>query len=172
MIALGAARGRKHPGLGHACAGRPRYGGRGRAHERRRAGHRRVDDFQQDHKVLSVIYAVTKKYGDDNAGVLVSSLTLSAFGTLFPLLLLLVTILGLVLSSHPAWRSDVLHSTLPSSPSSATTWQEHKGPPPQQPLRPDLRHLGLLWGSLRVAQNGIFTMEQVWNVPGPTGRTT
>jgi hypothetical protein len=30
---------------------------------------RRIDRFQQEHKPLSVIYAVMKKYGDDNAGV-------------------------------------------------------------------------------------------------------
>ena len=27
--------------------------------------------------------------------------------------------------------------------------------------------VGLLWGSLGLAQNGIFTMSQVWNLPGP-----
>jgi uncharacterized BrkB/YihY/UPF0761 family membrane protein len=27
--------------------------------------------------------------------------------------------------------------------------------------------VGLLWGSLALAQNGIFTMSQVWNLPGP-----
>jgi YihY family inner membrane protein len=129
---------------------------------------RRIDRFQQEHKPLSVLYAVMKKYGDDNAGVLASSLTLSAFGTLFPLLLLLVTILGLVLSSHSGLRTEVLHSTL------------NRFPIIGNDLASNIKALhrnsvaglavgigGLLWGSLGLAQNGIFTMEQVWNLPGP-----
>ena len=27
--------------------------------------------------------------------------------------------------------------------------------------------VGLIWGSLGLAQNGIYTMEQIWNLPGP-----
>jgi YihY family inner membrane protein len=129
---------------------------------------RKVDHFQQGHKPLSVIYAVVKKYGDDNAGVLVSSLTLSAFGTLFPLLLLLVTILGLVLSSHPGLRSDVLHSTLTQFPIIGNDLGSNiKALHRDSPIGLTVGIAGLLWGSLGLAQNGIFTMEQVWNVPGP-----
>lgn len=129
---------------------------------------RRVDRFQQGHKPLSVIYAVVKKYGDDNAGVLVSSLTLSAFGTLFPLLLLLVTILGLVLSSHSGLRSDVLHSTLNRFPIIGNDLGNNiKALHRDSAIGLTVGIAGLLWGSLGLAQNGIFTMEQVWNVPGP-----
>ncbi len=27
--------------------------------------------------------------------------------------------------------------------------------------------VGLIWGSTGLAQSGLFTMEQVWNLPGP-----
>ena len=43
-----------------------------------------------------------KKFGDDNGGVLVSNLAYCGFVSLFPLLLILVTILGLVASADPA----------------------------------------------------------------------
>jgi len=129
---------------------------------------RRIDRFQQERKALSVIYAVIKKYGDDNAGVLVSSLTLSAFGTIFPLLLLLVTILGLVLSSHAGLRNDVLHSTLTKFPIIGNDLASNiKALHRDSVLGFVVGIGGLLWGTLGLAQNGIFTMEQVWNLPGP-----
>lgn len=129
---------------------------------------RRVDAFQQGHKPLAVIFAVMKKFGDDNAGVLVSTLTLSAFGTLFPLLLLLVTILGLVLNSHSGLRTDVLHSTLSHFPIIGNDLASNiKALHRDSPIGLTVGILGLVWGSLGLAQNGIFTMEQVWNVPGP-----
>ena len=45
-----------------------------------------------------------KKYGDDNGGVLVSNLAYSAFVSLFPLLLVLITILGLMASIDPSFK--------------------------------------------------------------------
>ena len=57
---------------------------------------RRVDATQQRFTPTAFIFGVVKKYGDDNGGVLVSNLAYSAFLSLFPLLLILVTILGLI----------------------------------------------------------------------------
>src|SRR5258708_38706978 len=52
---------------------------------------RRVDAAQQRHKAPAFVVGVIKKYGDDNGGVLAASLAHSAFLSLFPLLLVLVT---------------------------------------------------------------------------------
>ena len=59
------------------------------------AGIRRVDHAQQKHTVTGFTFGVVKQFGDDNAGVLVSNLAYCGFVSLFPLLLILVTILGL-----------------------------------------------------------------------------
>jgi uncharacterized BrkB/YihY/UPF0761 family membrane protein len=68
---------------------------------------RRVDRWQQRHKPAACTFGVIKKYGDDNAGQLAASLTHTGFLTLFPLLLVLTTILGLVAASHPGLRHSV-----------------------------------------------------------------
>jgi len=129
---------------------------------------RRVDELQRGHKALAVTFAVLKKFGDDNAGVLVSSLTLSAFGTIFPLLLLLVTILGLVLSSHPVLRHEVLSSTLSQFPIIGNDLAGNiKALHRDSVIGLVVGTGGLVWGSVGLAQNGIFTMAQVWNLPGP-----
>src|SRR5262245_29133434 len=57
---------------------------------------RGVDRWQQRHVVPAFTFGVIKKYGDDNAGQLVASLSHSAFVSLFPLLLVLTTILGII----------------------------------------------------------------------------
>jgi YihY family inner membrane protein len=129
---------------------------------------RRVDGWQQRHKPSAFAYAVVKKYGDDNGGQLVASLSHAAFVSLFPLLLVLVTILGLIAASHPALRHNVL---------SAATRQF---PLVGQDLRRNVKQLHkssligliiglivLVWGTSGLAQSGLYAMEQIWNVPGP-----
>ena len=71
---------------------------------------RRVDAVQQRHKATAFAVGLIKKYGDDNAGVLVANLAHSAFVSLFPLLLVLVTLLGLVASNNPRVRHQVLQA--------------------------------------------------------------
>jgi len=61
---------------------------------------------------------VIKKFGDDNGGVLVANLTYTAFVTLFPLLLVFTTILGLVAAFNPAFK-DADQAAVPDQRSAA-----------------------------------------------------
>jgi YihY family inner membrane protein len=128
---------------------------------------RRIDGVQQRHRGISILFGVMKKFGDDNAGTLVGSLAATAFGSIFPLLLLVVTVLGLVLNSHSGLRADVLHSTLRQFPIIGTDLGNNiKALHRDSPIGLTVGIVGLIWGSLGLAQNGIFTMEQIWNLPG------
>src|SRR5258708_26427712 len=71
---------------------------------------RRVDAVQQRHKVPAFVFGIIKKYGDDDGGVLASNLAYSGFVSLFPLLLVLATLLGLVASGDPALRQRALNA--------------------------------------------------------------
>ena len=129
---------------------------------------RRVDAVQRRFTPTAFIYGVIKKYGDDNGGVLVANLAFSAFISLFPLLLVLVTILGLVAAVNPAIRHDVLNAVAGQFPSlgQQLTGNVH------QLQRSSVIGLivglaGVAWGTTGLAQAGLFTMEQVWNLPGP-----
>lgn len=129
---------------------------------------RRLDRFQQEHTPLAFVYGVVKKYGDDNAGVLVGSLANTAFGAIFPLLLLLVTILGIVLAGHAGLRKEVMGSALKDFPIIGNDLGKNiKAIHRDSAFGLVIGIVGLVWGSLGLAQNGIFTMEQVWNLPGP-----
>src|SRR5215217_4517334 len=73
---------------------------------------RRVDRWQQRHRVPGFVFAVLRKFGDDRGSTLAALFAYYAFVTLFPLLLLLVTLLGYLLAHHPALQERVLHSAL------------------------------------------------------------
>jgi YihY family inner membrane protein len=129
---------------------------------------RKLDGTQQRHTPLAFVFGVAKKFGDDNGGALVSNLAYSAFVAIFPLLLVLTTILGLVASADPAIRTDVLNAVAKQVPQIGRTLTENV----HQLQRASVIGLivGLLflvWGATGLAQAGLFTMEQVWNLPGP-----
>ena len=126
-----------------------------------------IDRAQQRHTVPSVAFAVIKKYGDDTAGNLAAVLAFSGFITLFPLLLLLVTILGLVLSSDPHLRNEILNSTFAQFPLMGSELRNNVHALHRSSLIGlVIAIVLLLYGSLGLAQNGIYTMEQIWNLPG------
>ena len=69
-----------------------------------------VDHAQQGRTWLAFPVAVWKKFGDDQAGNLAALIAYYGFAALFPLLLVLVTVLDIVLRSDPALREQVLNS--------------------------------------------------------------
>ncbi|MBN9623950.1 MAG: YihY/virulence factor BrkB family protein [Actinobacteria bacterium] len=77
---------------------------------------RRFDEFQQRKPALALPLGVVKKFSDDEGGSMVSLIAYRAFFSLFPLLLLLTTILGYVLSGNDELRVEVVNSTLSQFP--------------------------------------------------------
>lgn len=76
----------------------------------------RVDALQRGVAPLAVVFAVTKKYGEDRGGQLAMLLAYKGFFSLFPLLLAFVTGLGLVLSGNEELRDELIGSTLSNLP--------------------------------------------------------
>src|SRR5882672_8235773 len=68
---------------------------------------RKVDTAQQRFTPSAFAVGVVKKYGDDNGGTLASSLAHSALVSVFPLLLVLSTVLGLVAAGDAALRERI-----------------------------------------------------------------
>ena len=75
-----------------------------------------VDGAQQDHTWLAFPVAVWKKFGDDQAGNLAALIAYYGFAALFPLLLVLVTVLDIVLRNDPALKDQVLNSAFGQFP--------------------------------------------------------
>jgi YihY family inner membrane protein len=129
---------------------------------------RGADAFQQRHRATAIGYGVVKKFGDDNAGVLCSNMTLAAFSAVFPLLLILVTVAGLVLGHYPGLHKAILNSTFAEFPIIGDQLSKNiNAVKAGSAFGLTVGLVGLLWGSLGVAQAGLFSMAQVWNLPGP-----
>jgi YihY family inner membrane protein len=129
---------------------------------------RKIDAVQQRFTPTAFVFGVSKKYGDDKGGVLVANLAYSSFIALFPLLLVLVTVLGLAASVDASFRENVIHAVANQVPQIGSQLTGNV----KELRRSSVIGLiiglaGVVWGATGLAQAGLFTMEQVWTLPGP-----
>jgi YihY family inner membrane protein len=75
-----------------------------------------IDRWQQSGRRTSFIAAVIKKFGDDQGGQLAALIAYYGFVSLFPLLLVLVTVLGFVLQGDPGEQQRILNGALGQFP--------------------------------------------------------
>jgi membrane protein len=75
-----------------------------------------LDRAQQRTPGVGFIAAVIKKFQDDQAGQLAALMSYYAFVSIFPLLLVMVTVLGFVLQGDPAEQQRILNGTLGQFP--------------------------------------------------------
>jgi YihY family inner membrane protein len=129
---------------------------------------RKADQAQQRHRTSAFCVGVVKKFGDDNGGVLAATMAHAAFASLFPLLLVLVTVLGLVAAGNPAFRHDAVNAVANQVPLIG----HELGSNVNQLRRSSVIGLivglaALLWGATGLAQAGLFAMARVWDLPSP-----
>jgi len=77
---------------------------------------RAVDGFQQRWAVLAFPIAVWKRFNDDRAGNLAALIAFNGFISIFPLLLVLVTVLNIVLKNDSSLHDSLLNSALAQYP--------------------------------------------------------
>ena len=70
----------------------------------------RVDAIQQRHRILAFPFAVIKKYGDDSGGYQAALLTYYGFLSVFPLFLVLITVLQLWFDNNPTVQHEISQS--------------------------------------------------------------
>jgi uncharacterized BrkB/YihY/UPF0761 family membrane protein len=109
---------------------------------------------------------VLKKYGDDRGGSMAALVAFYGFLAVFPLLLLLVTVAGLVLGPHSAAEQRVVNSALSEFPIvgdhlAAQIKVLHR----VTPLAFVVSVIGLVWGSLGVTNHLQQASATIWEVP-------
>ncbi|WP_441248115.1 YihY/virulence factor BrkB family protein [Kitasatospora sp. McL0602] len=127
---------------------------------------RALDRMQQRRTAPGFVVGVVRKYGDDRGGLLAALITYYAFTAVFPLLLLLTTILGYVLHDSPGAQHAVLNSALADFPIIGSQLSQNVSSLQGSGLALVVGLVGLLYGSLGVTQVLQFAMAQVWAVPG------
>jgi membrane protein len=126
----------------------------------------RLDRFQQRHPRAGLPLAVAYKFVDDQGGYLSALLTYYGFLSLFPLLLLLSTILNFALHNDPQLQERVVHSALGQFPvigDQLARTQTHGVSGSGVALVVGI--MGTLYGALGVAQAAQNMMNVAWMVP-------
>lgn len=123
-----------------------------------------LDRFQRRHRAAEFPIAVVYKYLDDFGTYLAALIAYYAFVSLFPLLLIFSTVLGIVLVGHPDLQQRVLDSALSEFPV--------VGGQLSDPKRMGggtvglvIGILGSVYGGLGVAQALQYAMNTAWGVP-------
>ena len=125
----------------------------------------RLDAHQQRRKYTALPCAVIRKYSDDRAGRLAGQISHAAFLAVFPMVLVLLTLVGIFLDGHTEVQNDIINSALRQFPV----------------LGADLRNnvhqlstsntlalvVGLVWllyGSMRLSRSAQVMMAVVWDI--------
>jgi membrane protein len=124
---------------------------------------RKVDAFQKRHAALAFPLAVVRKFGDDQAGNLAALIAYYGFFSLFPLLLVLVTVLGMILRTNPDLQTRILDSALANFPVIGTEIKIHALEGSGVTLAVGIALT--LWSGLGVVKATQTAMNTVWNVP-------
>jgi YihY family inner membrane protein len=123
-----------------------------------------ADQFQQRHPVLAFPVAVWSKFNDDQAGNLAALISYYAYAALFPLLLILVTVLNIVLKSNPSLRDDLLNSAVAQYPVIGPHIKGSLGTIPGSGLPLLIGIVFLLLGARGVAGAMQNAMCEVWGI--------
>src|SRR5271163_925886 len=128
---------------------------------------RRMDRAQQGVRPLAFMVGVWKKFGDDRGGSLAALLTFYGFLSLFPLLLLLVTVLGFFASTDHSFVERVEKSAFSQFPVVGTKLSTNiHGLQGRSVFGLVVGILFVLWGSQGALQTAQYAQAEVWNIPG------
>jgi YihY family inner membrane protein len=124
-----------------------------------------LDRFQQRRRGLSFLCGVVKKYADDNGQQLGALIAFYAFFSLFPLLLVFVTVLGFVLEGNQSAQESVLHSTLKQVPILGEQLEHNVHSLTGTPVSLAIGVVGSLLAGLGITGAAQNAFNRVWHVP-------
>lgn len=126
---------------------------------------RRADEVQQRHAWLAFPAAVIRKFGDDRAGSLAALIAYYGFFSLFPLMLLLVTVAAYVLHGNQDLQLRIVDSALAQFPVVGSQIRDNVGSITGSPFALAVGIGGALWAGLGVLSSVETAMDEVWDVP-------
>jgi len=128
---------------------------------------RKADTAQQGVPPIAFAVGVFKKFGDDRGGSLAALLTFYGFLSLFPLLLLLVTILGFFGGAEHSFVRRVENSAFSQFPVVGTKLSTNiHGLQGRSVFGLVVGILFVLWGSQGALQTAQYAQAEIWNIPG------
>jgi YihY family inner membrane protein len=126
---------------------------------------RAVDRFQQRHVLLAFPVGVVKKFGDDGAGKHAALLAYYGLLSLFPLLLVFVTVLGYALANNQELRGQVIDALVGQFPVIGVQLSDSIATIQGSGIGLVVGVVGTLWGGLGITHSAQDAMNAVWNIP-------
>ena len=126
---------------------------------------RAADRCQQRWPALAFPVAVWSKFNDDQAGNLAALIAYYGFAALFPLLLVLLTVLNIVLADDPSLHADLLNSAVAQYPVIGPEIRANLGTIPGSGLPLVIGIAFLLLGARGVAGAMQNALCEVWGIP-------
>ena len=123
----------------------------------------RLDRFQQAHVVLGFPLAVNRKYSDDRGGYLTATVTYYGFFSIFPLLLVLTTILGFVFQGNPHLQQDIVDSALGQFPIVGSELKSGSLSDSTAALVIGL--VAALWAGMGAVLAAEYAIDRMWGLP-------
>jgi YihY family inner membrane protein len=124
-----------------------------------------VDRYQQRKPRLGFVIAVIKRYDEDQGSQMGALIAYYGFFSLFPLLLVFVTVLGFVLQGNPSAQESVLHSTLSQFPIIGTQLQSNIHSLKGSIVALAIGLVGSLLAGLGVTGATQNAFNKVWQIP-------
>ncbi len=124
-----------------------------------------LDAFQRRHPVVGFPFAVVKKYGDDNGGYHAALITYYGFLSLFPLLLVLVTVLQLFFQGNAELQREVSQNVSSYFPLLGDQLQASIGDMGKTGIGLVVGLALTLYGARGAADALRFTLDNIWQVP-------
>jgi YihY family inner membrane protein len=124
-----------------------------------------LDAWQRRHSAVAFPVAVVRKFLDDRASNLAALVTYYAFFSVFPLVLVFVSILGYLLQDDPTLRNDIVDSALGRIPVIGTQLDNAVEPLTGSSIALAVGLATALWAGLGVMLALTRAFEQIWDVP-------
>lgn len=124
----------------------------------------KVNDWQRRHRI-SFLYAVLRKYIDDEAGQRAALLAYYGFLSLFPLLLVLTTVFRIVLHNDPALSNQIIRSAVSYFPSVGHDLEQNVHSLDRTGVALGVGIVLTIFGARGVADVLRGTLDHIWQVP-------
>ena len=124
------------------------------------------DRWQQRSRWLGFPFAVMGKFRDDHGGALTTVIAYNAFFAFFPLLLVVVTVLGFLLGRDSGFQQRLLGSAVADFPIIGDQVQDNIHGLRGSGVGLVIGLVAFAWGARGLTQVAQHAMAEIWNIPG------
>lgn len=124
-----------------------------------------VDRLQQRFRPVAVTVATFRRFGEHNGSRLTSTIAYWSFFSIFPLLLVFVTILNIALHDRPDTRAQLVDGALGQIPVIGTSLEPDRAPIGGSWITVAVGLLTALWSGLAAANALQFSLDEIGDTP-------